>query len=110
MKIYGGTFLKRIEILKIMNRYNLAELAIERTKGIDSISKIVLYGSVLEGTDSTNSDIDIAFILDDFSRGLPLDMDSIPLCLQEEISRCLKPLDRNFHAVFYYESYYERGI
>ncbi|MBU1245777.1 MAG: nucleotidyltransferase domain-containing protein [Nanoarchaeota archaeon] len=54
-----------------MERYKLAELAVERTKGIESISKIVLYGSVLNGDCSDGRDIDLAFILDDLSSVFP---------------------------------------
>ncbi|MBU3940330.1 MAG: nucleotidyltransferase domain-containing protein [Nanoarchaeota archaeon] len=93
-----------------MDHCKLAELAVERAKKIESISKIVLYGSVLNGGYTSENDIDLAFILDDFSRGLPLDLEGIPLGLPQDVNRRLVPLDGRFHIVFYYASDYENGI
>ncbi len=52
-----------------MDHYVVVEYAIQKIRKFDGISKIISYGSVSRGTASSDSDIDIAIILDDFDEG-----------------------------------------
>ena len=54
-----------------MDHVAAAELAIERLKSFEGITRIVLYGSVARNEHDEKSDIDVAAILDDYMRCMP---------------------------------------
>lgn len=92
----------------------LSEEAINRLKALGETSKLVLYGSVARGDFGPNADIDIAFICSDELRGLPLDIEGLPLGLRQNIDNMLdriqNPNKIQFHVPVYWESEFTRGI
>jgi len=92
----------------------LAEKAIRKLRKLPEAEKLILYGSVARGDYRPNSDIDIAFICDDFLRVFFLDFEGFPAGLSERIDRELKELKERsgimFHVPIYWSSELENGI
>ncbi len=90
-----------------------AEMALEcvRNEFASDASKIILYGSVARSTSTDQSDIDVAVILHDWIRSLPLDMEGLPLGTTDRLRGIREKYDTlKMHVVFYWESEYARGI
>lgn len=101
-----------------MNHYFVAEQAINEIKKTEGISKILLFGSVARGTESADSDIDIAIILNDILRMLPsfncLDTDGIPVGYEAELNKLIQKIKERYKIIldanYYWESYFKKGI
>ena len=97
-----------------MNHIEASDQAIKELRKLGGISKIILYGSVAKGTARTDSDIDIALILDDLGRMLPLDMEGFPLGYRNKVNELKHKLgnlyDCEYPISLYWESDYEKGI
>ena len=70
----------------------ISSKAIDILKNLEEVDKIILYGSVLRGDYNKNSDIDLAFICDDFYRNFPLDIEGNPNGLRQKIDDSLKEI------------------
>ncbi len=88
--------------------------AVSALSRLDEVARLVLYGSVLRGDYSSSSDIDIAVIISDELRGLPLDMEGLPYGLLDKIKASLASVESKYgiplHAPLYWSSEYEKGI
>jgi len=96
-----------------MNHEALSDLAIKALSGIEGVTKIISFGSVKRKKVRPESDIDIAVIIDDLFRGLPMLLDGSCMYIQEEIDKIKRSLptdDVRMHIVMYWESEYEAGI
>ena len=97
-----------------MNHNQLAEIAIDKIKGLEGVSKIILFGSVARGTECKDSDIDLAVILDDLMRGFLLDSSGYPIHCQRKIDDLTRSLEEKHrirvHVSTYYQLDYKRGI
>ncbi len=77
---------------------------------LGEISMIIHYGSSLKGAPDGDSDIDIALIIDDSLRGMPLNIEGYPLGLMEKVRDALQDVGYPIHTVMYYKSGFDNGI
>jgi len=97
-----------------MNHRDIAYKAIEILKNLTGVSRLVLYGSVVNGNSSEDSDIDIAVILLNEMRMVSCDLEGIPFCTTVEIRNVVEHIEKEYkvriQAPIYFESQYKKGI
>ena len=98
-----------------MNHRELGDCVIEQLKDVEGVIRIVLFGSVCNGTYTPNSDIDIAGIIDDSKKNHPAkDIEGMPTYLRKKVDTVIRlvpnPNGIPVNVSLFWDSEYKQGI
>ncbi|GEM_PF-4594532 len=97
-----------------MDHREVAQKAIEILRSFPEAKELILYGSVMRGDFRPDSDIDLAFVIEEGYRMLLLDNEGMPLGLSSRVRTSLRDLETSsgieIQIPFYWASEFDGGI